>query len=138
MLTVDGSSFTDNAGLCGIPGLPTCGTHFTVGAKIGIGLGACVFVLLIATCLTCWWKRRQNILRAQRIAGKILISNVCSYWIPDDQVLTVPKLLSILYPARDAPYAKSRTHSNRDIQLSRNFSHEHTRTANENGPPLLS
>lgn len=101
-------NFTDNAGLCGIPGLPTCGTHLTVGAKIGIGLGACVFVLLIATCLTCWWKRRQNILRAQRIA------------------------------ARDAPYAKSRTHSNRGIQLSRNFSHEHTRTANENGPPLLS
>lgn len=71
---MDGSSFTDNAGLCGIPGLPTCGTHLTVGAKIGIGLGACVFVLLIATCITCWWKRRQNILRVQRIAGKILIS----------------------------------------------------------------
>ncbi|KAF3684538.1 putative auxin-repressed 12.5 kDa protein-like [Capsicum annuum] len=101
-------NFTDNAGLCGIPGLPTCGTHLTVGAKIGIGLGACVAVLLIATCITCWWKRRQNILRTQRIA------------------------------ARDAPYAKSRTSFNRDVQMARSYSHEHTRTAAENGPPLLS
>lgn len=100
-------NFTDNAGLCGIPGLPTCGTHLTVGAKIGIGLGACVFVLLIATCITCWWKRRQNILRVQRIA------------------------------ARDAPYAKSRTQFNRDVQMARSYSHEHTRTAAENGPSLL-
>ncbi|KAK4340592.1 hypothetical protein RND71_039093 [Anisodus tanguticus] len=61
-------NFTDNAGLCGIPGLPTCGPHLTVGAKIGIGLGACVAVVVIATCITCWWKRRQNILRAKRIA----------------------------------------------------------------------
>lgn len=67
---MDAFSFTDNAGLCGIPGLPTCGPHLTVGAKIGIGLGACVAVVVITTCIACWWKRRQNILRAQRIAGK--------------------------------------------------------------------
>lgn len=65
-----GRSFTDNSGLCGIPGLPACGTHLSAGAKIGIGLGACVAFLLIGTCLTCWWKRRQNILRAQKIACK--------------------------------------------------------------------
>ncbi|CAI9087411.1 OLC1v1021469C1 [Oldenlandia corymbosa var. corymbosa] len=98
-------NFTDNAGLCGIPGLPTCGPHLSAGAKIGIGLGACISLLLLATCLTCWWKRRQNILRAQRIA------------------------------ARDAPYAKARTHFNRDVQMTRHHGQE--RTAAENGPSLL-
>ncbi|KAI3456239.1 hypothetical protein Pfo_012902 [Paulownia fortunei] len=100
-------NFTDNSGLCGIPGLPPCGPHLSAGAKIGIGLGACVAFLLIATCLTCWWKRRQNILRAQRIA------------------------------ARDAPYAKARTNFNRDVQMARHHGHEHARTAAENGPSLL-
>ncbi|KAM7530650.1 hypothetical protein LguiB_034060 [Lonicera macranthoides] len=108
ILTVDVSSFTDNAGLCGIPGLRTCGPHLSSGAKIGIGLGSCVVFLFIVTCLTCWWKRRQNILRAQRIA------------------------------ARDAPYAKARTHFSRDVQMTRHHNHEHARTAAENGPILLS
>uniref|UniRef100_A0A7N0TK30 Malectin-like domain-containing protein n=1 Tax=Kalanchoe fedtschenkoi TaxID=63787 RepID=A0A7N0TK30_KALFE len=111
-------NFTDNKGLCGIPGLPTCGTHLTNGQKIGVAIGSIVALLLIATCLTCWWKRRQNILRAQRIA------------------------------ARDAPYAKARTHFSRDVQMARhhsqdnnhhhNHNHNHTRTAAENGPSLLS
>ncbi|KAI3718965.1 hypothetical protein L6452_19850 [Arctium lappa] len=102
-------NFTDNRGLCGIPGLPTCGPHLTAGAMIGIALGSCVALLLIATCLTCWWKRRQNILRAQQIA------------------------------ARGAPYAKARTHFSRDVQLTRhNNGQEHARTAAENGPILLS
>ncbi|KAL7129996.1 hypothetical protein ABFS83_13G104300 [Erythranthe nasuta] len=100
-------NFTDNAGLCGIPGLPACGPHLSTGAKIGIGLGSCVALLLIVTCLTCWWKRRQNILRTQRIA------------------------------ARDAPYAKARTHFNRDVQMARHHGNEHARTAAENGPSLL-
>nr|GFA33816.1 putative leucine-rich repeat receptor-like serine/threonine-protein kinase At2g14440 [Tanacetum cinerariifolium] len=68
-------NFTDNDGLCGIPGLPTCGPHLSAGAKIAIALGACAGLLLVATCLTCWWKRRQNILRAQQIAGKIFTSS---------------------------------------------------------------
>ncbi|CAA3025816.1 leucine-rich repeat receptor-like serine threonine- kinase At2g14440 [Olea europaea subsp. europaea] len=101
-------NFTDNKGLCGIPGLPTCGPHLSAGVKIGIGLGGCVAFLLLVTCLMCWWKRRQNILRAQRIA------------------------------ARDAPYAKARTHFSRDVQMARHHSHEHARTADENGPSLLS
>ncbi|KAM0006440.1 putative transferase [Helianthus debilis subsp. tardiflorus] len=102
-------NFTDNDGLCGIPGLPTCGPHLSAGAKIGIALGACAGLLLIATCLTCWWKRRQNILRTQQIA------------------------------ARGAPYAKARTHYSRDVQLTRhNNGHETARTAAENGPILLS
>ncbi|KAL2467285.1 receptor like protein 4 [Abeliophyllum distichum] len=101
-------NFTDNKGLCGIPGLPTCGPHLSAGAKIGIGLGGCVAFLLLVTCLTCWWKRRQNILRAQRIA------------------------------ARDAPYAKARTQFSRDVQMARHHSHENARTADENGPSLLS
>ncbi|GFP97129.1 putative leucine-rich repeat receptor-like serine/threonine-protein kinase at2g14440, partial [Phtheirospermum japonicum] len=101
-------NFTDNSGLCGIPGLPPCRTHLSTGAKVGIGLGSCVAFLLIATCLTCWWKRRQNILRTQKIA------------------------------ARDAPYAKKRTHFNRDVQMAaRHHSNENARTAVENGPSLL-
>ncbi|KAK3023032.1 hypothetical protein RJ639_044822 [Escallonia herrerae] len=101
-------NFTDNAGLCGIPGLPTCGPHLSPGAKIGVGIGSCMALLLIITCATCWWKRRQNILRAQRIA------------------------------ARDAPYAKARTHFSRDVQMTRHFGQENARTAAENGPSLLS
>ncbi|XP_047325054.1 receptor-like protein 4 [Impatiens glandulifera] len=105
-------NFTDNAGLCGIPGLASCGSHLSMGAKFGLALGACFMLLFVLTCLTCWWKRRQNILRAQRIA------------------------------ARDAPYAKARTHFKRDVQMAtrhnNHHSHEHTKTANENGPSLLS
>lgn len=67
---VDMYSFTDNAGLCGIPGLPTCGPHLSTGAKIGIGFGVLVIILLLIICSLVWWKRRQNILRAQHIAGK--------------------------------------------------------------------
>ncbi|GAA0153546.1 hypothetical protein LIER_11758 [Lithospermum erythrorhizon] len=100
-------NFTDNAGLCGIPGLPSCGPHLSLGAKIGIGFGVCLAVVLLLTCATCWWKRRQNILRAQKIA------------------------------AREAPYAKKRTHFSRDVQMTLHHSQEHARTAAENGPSLL-
>ncbi|XAR66488.1 Non-specific serine/threonine protein kinase [Bertholletia excelsa] len=101
-------NFTDNAGLCGMPGLSKCGPHLSIGAKIGIALGSCLALLLIFTCLTCWWKRRQNIIRAQRIA------------------------------AREAPYAKARTNSSRDIQMTRHHGNEIARTASERGPSLLS
>ena len=82
----DGCSFTDNAGLCGIPGLPTCGPHLSAGAKVGIAFGASFAFLLLITCSVCWWKRRQNILRAQQIAGK----DLHSLW--DTVVLMVNKL----------------------------------------------
>nr|DAD21014.1 TPA_asm: hypothetical protein HUJ06_022477 [Nelumbo nucifera] len=82
-------NFTGNAGLCGIPGLPTCGPHLSTGAKIGIAFGVFVAFILLLVCSMCWWKRRQNILRAQRIA------------------------------ARDAPYAKARTQFVRDVRLTR-------------------
>lgn len=62
-------SFTGNAGLCGIPGLPTCGPHMSVAAEVGIAFGSLVGFLLLLVCLACWWKRRQNILRAQKIAA---------------------------------------------------------------------
>ncbi|KAG2687661.1 hypothetical protein I3843_09G062700 [Carya illinoinensis] len=101
-------NFTDNAGLCGIPGLPTCGPHLSVGAKVGIALGALLSLLLIVICSVCWWKRRQNILRARQLA------------------------------TRDAPYAKARTHLARDIQMTRHNNHGHSRTAAETGPILLS
>ncbi|XP_038690117.1 receptor-like protein 4 isoform X1 [Tripterygium wilfordii] len=101
-------NLTDNAGLCGIPGLPTCGPHLSPGAKVGIAFGASVACLLIVICSMCWWKRRQNILRAQQIA------------------------------ARGAPYAKARTQLSHDIQLTRHSNHGHAKTAAENGPSLLS
>ncbi|KAL8140244.1 hypothetical protein V2J09_006265 [Rumex salicifolius] len=80
-------NFTGNEGLCGIPGLPTCGTHLSTSAKLGIAFGGCMGLLLAVVCTILWWKRRQNILRAQRIAGK------------------------------EAPYAKRRTHFSRDMQM---------------------
>ncbi|KAI3439974.1 Malectin_like domain-containing protein [Psidium guajava] len=101
-------NFTDNAGLCGIPGLPACGPHLSVGAKVGIAFGACVALLLLVMFSVCWWKRRQNILRAKQIA------------------------------AREAPYAKARTHFSRDIQMARHHNNGHARSATENGPTLLS
>ncbi|KAK8472526.1 hypothetical protein PHAVU_002G230800 [Phaseolus vulgaris] len=102
-------NFTDNAGLCGIPGLPTCGSHLSAGGKIGIGLGASFTIFLLTTCSVCWWKRRKNILRSQQIAG------------------------------RAAPYAKARTHFSRDIQMTRHHNNfGKTSTAAENGPILLS
>ncbi|KAF8096567.1 hypothetical protein N665_0306s0022 [Sinapis alba] len=104
-------NFTDNAGLCGIPGLPACGPHLSSGAKIGIAFGVSIAFLLLVACAMIWWKRRQNILRAQHIA------------------------------ARGAPYAKKRTHVSHDIQMTRhghNNNHGQARTAVENGPSLLS
>ncbi|KAE8719939.1 hypothetical protein F3Y22_tig00109924pilonHSYRG00095 [Hibiscus syriacus] len=105
-------NFTDNAGLCGIPGLRTCGPHLSAGAKVGIAFGASLAFLLLVICSVCYWKRRQNILRAQQMA------------------------------ARGAPYAKARTQLSHDIQMSRHHNHHHnhgnTRTAAENGPSLLS
>lgn len=47
-------------------------------------------------------------------------------------------LLCFLYAAREAPYAKARTHLSRDIQMTRNHNHPNARTAAENGPILLS
>ncbi|GAB4831166.1 Receptor-like protein 4 [Ancistrocladus abbreviatus] len=95
-------NFTDNAGLCGIPGLPACG-RLSAGATAGIALASCIGFIFVVICSLCWWKRRQNILRAQQIA------------------------------AREAPYAKARTHFSRDVQMT-----IHARTASENGPILLS
>lgn len=62
-------SFTGNAGLCGIPGLPTCGPHLSVAVKIGIAFGALFALLLVVLCVLIWWKRRENILRARKIAA---------------------------------------------------------------------
>ncbi|KAI4342991.1 hypothetical protein MLD38_027547 [Melastoma candidum] len=111
-------NFTDNAGLCGIPGLPTCGPHLSSGAKVGIAFGSCLAFLLLLLCTVCWYKRQQNVLLAQKIA------------------------------AREAPYAKARTHFSRDIQMARHHNHHNnqnnshggamTTAATESGPILLS
>lgn len=69
LISMFNCSFTGNAGLCGIPGLLSCGPHLSIAAKVGIALGALFAFVLLLVCMTCWWKRRQNILRAQRIAA---------------------------------------------------------------------
>lgn len=98
-------NFTENDGLCGIPGLPSCGPHLSVGAKIGIGFGALISFLLILLCCACWWKRRQNILRSQKIAA-----------------------------SREAPYAKSRTNFVRDVQMTKpQRIHDQSRNPIESG-----
>lgn len=102
-------NFTDNAGLCGIPGLPPCGAHLSAGAKVGIGFSLLLCLVFLVVFSICWRKRRQNILRAQHLA------------------------------ARGAPYAKARTQKSNDIQLSRHQNNNgHARSAAENGPILLS
>ncbi|XP_010549347.1 PREDICTED: probable LRR receptor-like protein kinase At1g51890 [Tarenaya hassleriana] len=101
-------NFTDNKGLCGIPGLPACGPHLSARAKIGIAFGVSLTFLLIVSCAMIWWKRRQNIHRAHQMA------------------------------ARGSAYAKARTHLSHDIQMTRHQTHGNARTAVENGPSLLS
>ncbi|KAK1324371.1 hypothetical protein QJS10_CPA01g00597 [Acorus calamus] len=100
-------NFTGNAGLCGIPGLPTCGPHLSTRAKLGIGFGGLIAFLLMIVFLTCWWKRRKNILRAQKIAA-----------------------------AREAPYAKARTQYTRDVQLTRPYRVQ-DKSPTHSPPPLL-
>ncbi|XP_073005544.1 receptor-like protein 4 [Typha latifolia] len=102
-------NFTGNEGLCGIPGLPTCGPHLSVAAKIGVAFGSLVTFLFVVIFAACWWKRRQNILRAQKLAA-----------------------------AREAPYAKARTHFTRDVQMTKHHRpHDHSRNPTET-PSLLS
>ncbi|XP_058088697.1 receptor-like protein 4 [Magnolia sinica] len=101
-------SFTSNAGLCGIPGLPTCGPHLSTSSKVGITLGAFIALALIFIYSICWSKRQQNILRAQKLA------------------------------ARDAPYAKARTHFVHDVQMTRPYIQDQARVVIEIGPRLLS
>ncbi|KAK1278315.1 putative LRR receptor-like serine/threonine-protein kinase [Acorus gramineus] len=102
-------NFTGNAGLCGVPGLPACGPQLSIRDKVGIGFGGLIAILLMLVCLTCWWKRRQNILRAQKIAS-----------------------------GREAPYAKARTQFVRDVQMTRPYRvHDKSPTC-ESAPPLLS
>nr|CAB3454388.1 unnamed protein product [Digitaria exilis] len=103
--------FTDNAGLCGIPGLRECGPHLSVAAKIGMAFGVLLAILFLVVFAACWWKRRQNILRAQKLAA-----------------------------AREAPYAKSRTQFTRDVQMAKHQRPpESSRSSNnESSPHLLS
>ncbi|XP_077253467.1 receptor-like protein 4 isoform X2 [Tasmannia lanceolata] len=101
-------NFTGNAGLCGVPGLRSCGPHLSTGSKIGIALGALGALILIVICSTCWWKRRQNILRAQNPT------------------------------AREAHYAKARTHFVRDVQMTRPRVHDQSRPLADDEPRLLS
>ncbi|KAF8669510.1 hypothetical protein HU200_051313 [Digitaria exilis] len=104
-------NFTDNAGLCGIPGLRECGPHLSVAAKIGMAFGVLLAILFLVVFAACWWKRRQNILRAQKLAA-----------------------------AREAPYAKSRTQFTRDVQMAKHQRPpESSRSSNnESSPHLLS
>ncbi|WOL10422.1 receptor-like protein kinase [Canna indica] len=102
-------NFTGNAGLCGIPGLPTCGPHLSVPAKIGIAFGSLFGLLLVILCVLIWWKRRANIRRTQKIAS-----------------------------SREAPYAKARTSFARDVQMTKHQRpHEQARNNAESASNLL-
>ncbi|KAJ6827606.1 putative LRR receptor-like serine/threonine-protein kinase [Iris pallida] len=103
-------NFTGNSGLCGIPGLRACGPHLSLAAKFGIAFAALLVLLLLVVCVTCWLKRRQNILRVQKIAN-----------------------------SREAPYAKAKTNFVRDMQMARNQRVcDQSRAPAEGGPQLLS
>ncbi|KAM3385434.1 hypothetical protein ACQJBY_009347 [Aegilops geniculata] len=105
-------NFTDNAELCGIPGLRECGPHLSVAAKIGMAFGVLVAFLFLVVFAACWWKRRQNIIRSQKLAA-----------------------------AREAPYAKSRTQFTRDVQMGKHHRPHETSPRggnNESSPHLLS
>nr|CAD1819116.1 unnamed protein product [Ananas comosus var. bracteatus] len=66
-------NFTGNAGLCGIPGLPSCGPHLSIAAKIGIAFGSLIGLLLMVVLAACWWKRRRTsfALRKSQLQGKL-------------------------------------------------------------------
>lgn len=72
---MDACSFTDNDGLCGIPGLPTCRPHLSAGGKVGIAVAAVLALFLLVMLSIICWKRRQNITRAQQIAGNTIASH---------------------------------------------------------------
>uniref|UniRef100_A0ACD5V1F6 Uncharacterized protein n=2 Tax=Avena sativa TaxID=4498 RepID=A0ACD5V1F6_AVESA len=76
-----------------------------------MAFGVLVAFLFLVVFAACWWKRRQNILRGQKLAA-----------------------------AREAPYAKSRTHFTRDVQMGKpHRPHESSRGGNsESSPHLLS
>ncbi|XP_074565406.1 receptor-like protein 4 [Curcuma longa] len=101
-------NFTGNAGLCGIPGLRACGPHLSLAAKIGIAFGALFGLLLVLLCILIWWKRRANILRAQKIAA-----------------------------SREAPYAKSRFTRDVQMTKHHSVQ-DQTRTSPESASNLLS
>lgn len=100
-------NFTGNDGLCGIPGLPSCGARLSVAAKFGIAFVSLIALFLFLSAVFIWWKRNQNILRAQQMA------------------------------ARAAPYAKKKTHFSHELHLTRHHGNVHARLATENGPILL-
>jgi len=82
-----------------------------VAAKIGMAFGVLLAILFLVVFAACWWKRRQNILRAQKLAA-----------------------------AREAPYAKSRTQFTRDVQMTKHqrLSESSRNSNNESSPHLLS
>ncbi|KAM3385425.1 hypothetical protein ACQJBY_009346 [Aegilops geniculata] len=84
----------------------------SIAAKIGMAFGVLVAFLFLVVFAACWWKRRQNIIRGQKLAA-----------------------------AREAPYAKSRTQFTRDVQMGKHHRPHETSPRggnNESSPHLLS
>lgn len=84
-------NFSGNPALCGIPGLPSChNKKLAKGSVAAVVISAIILVVVGIFCAFIIYKRRKNIARAQQLST-----------------------------ARDAPYAKSRTNSVKDVQMSK-------------------
>jgi hypothetical protein len=111
-----------------------------VAAKIGMAFGVLLAILFLVVFAACWWKRRQNILRAKRLAAgkkcKQLSNEKSTMYIGlcCDGSIT----FALLIAAREAPYAKSRTQFTRDVQMAKHQrTHENARSSNSEGSPHL-
>ncbi|KAJ7247111.1 hypothetical protein O6H91_Y427000 [Diphasiastrum complanatum] len=58
-------NFSDNSGLCGIPGLSSCGI-LSSGSKVGLAVGTTLGALILVVCILAIRQRRYNIARAKR------------------------------------------------------------------------
>ena len=111
-----------------------------MAAKIGMTFGVLLAILFLVVFAACWWKRRQNILRAKKLAAGKKCEQLSNEKKSITKVCVVTDLHLTFIAAREAPYAKSRTQYTRDVQMTKHQrTHESARSSNnESSPHLLS